>query len=234
MTAETKLGLPGKGGSVVHSALAFLFMASCVSAPQTYSSAGDMRFRDGARHHFPQCSSVYGDVFAMSFVKPVIDVGNGMAATVSEGFAELDSGRNAAVFDCETGVGFSFEEPLIGSDAEAGAVQTLSEDPSFRSPLEKLLLGLSSSGSNGSIRKISDHAVSEGFSPAPLILWEPGSTKYRLNEDQACACELYYPSIERHWFDNRKVGPSYPETLGSYPKTLSELEARMIALRARK
>lgn len=235
MTAEMRFGLRGKGGSVLRCALACLFMASCNPAPQTLDEATEsFRYRDGVRHNFPQCSSVFGDIFAANFVKPAIDTGNGTVAIVSESFAETESGRYVSVVDCETGLGLKFDEPLIGADDHLGRVQTLSDDPSFKSPLESMLLGLAASGSNGSIRKMSEHAVSKGFSPAPYIDWLTWSDGSLVNEPAHCACELYYPSIERRWFDKRKVGADYPETLGDNPKTLSELEARMIALRALK
>lgn len=233
MTAELEFALRWKGGHVLRCTLACIFMASCVPAPQTYSAAMEgFRYRNGVRHSFPQCSSVSGDLFAASFVKPATDIGNGIVATVREGFAETDSGRYVSVVDCETGLGLRLEEQLIEADDKLGRVQTLSDDPSFKSPLERMLLGLVASGSNGSIRTISDHAASEGFSSVPWIFWEAGSNAFAYNADEVCACELYHPSIERRWFDGRKVGPDYPETLGSNPKSLSELEARMSVLRA--
>ncbi|WP_151718018.1 hypothetical protein [Gemmobacter serpentinus] len=211
-----------------------MVLASCVAPPQTMSEAND---RTGAfgKARYPKCSAFYQDIEATSFVKPAVDVGNGMVVAIDESHAHGTSNRYAEVLDCETGLSLNYREPLVGAGDAAGRVQTFSDDRAFKSPLETFLHGLAASGRNDSLRSISRFAKSEGISAEPSMEWAPDKgSDSAFGNPQACACDLYYPGTPRYWFDSERVGPGYPEALGSYPRTLRELEARMSALRALK
>lgn len=216
-------------------AAALLCLASCVPAPRTFKEAGE--FTAGAVHRFPQCVKVSPDIEGLSFYKPAIDIGNGMVAVVTEyAGMMLDygsvSGRIADIVDCQTGLALRFEEELVHESDATDRPQTISDDPEFRPPLERLLAGLSSSGENGSFREISAYMAANGAESKPWNYWAPQDDAPP-DDVEICACKLYYPAIERHWFDERKVSPDYPKDLGRTPKNLTELEAQMTALRSR-
>jgi hypothetical protein len=204
-----------------------VLLASCVRPPQTFDEA--IASRDGKLRNYPMCSSSIADLFAGSFTKPAADLGNGMVAVVKESFAEGPMVREAQVVDCETGLGLTFTEGGEGVP-ESRFNALFSSEPGFLSPVESFLAGVPSSGRADDVFVIANEAKLAGLDPRPSIKWLDASGGWSKSEE--CACELYYPKIERNWFDKSKVGPGYPEALGAYPTTLQDLRLRMDALRA--
>ena len=196
--------------------IGMITLASCVPAPVTLNQATSHLHNSRS---YPMCSRSSSNGLSASFIKPAVEMGHGMIASVVEGSAEGTSIRAASVVDCESGYGLLIEElgdPLF------------SDSPDFKSMLEQRFADYSRDQSLDNIVAVASRANSDGLKALPWVYWAGGMSK-----DEECACQLYYPKVKRQWFDQTKVGPDYPKNRGSNPTSLADLELRLSTARQR-
>jgi hypothetical protein len=209
-------------------------LAGCLPTPTTFSEAMALNLM-GPEATFPNCSRVGNLGLAASFDKPAIDMGGGIVAQVKEGFAESPMYRSVFVVHCESGVSLSFSEGGQNYDATGRPVENLSDeqffsdDPDFLSPSEIFLAENARPGRATDLGAIAVAAIELGLN---VEIWQRRTQWFSQAEQVICACSLFYPETELHWFDADLVGPGYPEELGDEIDSPAGIATRIAALRA--
>jgi hypothetical protein len=211
----------------------FVPLTGCLPSPQSFPEAMALTTGEAT---FPNCSRVLNLSLAARFDKPAIDMGSGVVAQVTEGYAESPMYRSIDVVHCETGVGLRLVEggqyfDSTGEPVESPFDVTLyfSDDPVFLSPAELLVRQSARPYETFDLAVLASEAISSGVRTE---IYPRHDDWQIVTEEERCACDLFYPEVEQRWFDASRIGPDYLEELGEPIESPALISERIEALRA--